>query len=131
MVRKDIVRLFIENMTLSPDGSYVIDLNGQRCRLDVEDTLFVVRRVEVREGTDGKGKGFFLLLSDETGEFLSAETLEIGDRGVLYCRVKQGGFKARFSRPAYYQITSYVEEDQGLFYLPLNGLRFPLLKGDS
>jgi hypothetical protein len=131
MVRKDIVRLFLEHLTLSSEGSYFIDLNGQRCVLDVEDTVFVVKRVEAGKDGDERSDGFFLLLNDGTGEFLSAETLEIGERDMLYCRVKQGRFKARFSRPAYYQIASHVEEDQVGFYIPVNGRRIPLLKGGS
>jgi len=126
MIRKDIVGLFLEHLTLSPDGDYVIDLDGQRCRLEVEDTVFVVKRVESGKDNDKGIDGFLLLLSDGTREPLSDHTLEIGEGNMLYCRVKQDKFKARFSRPAYYQIASHVEEDEGCFYLPLNGRRIKL-----
>ena len=64
---------------------------------------------------------FVLQLSDDTPEALRPDTLFVGQQNVLYCRVKGGTFPARFIRAAYYQLAQYVEEDDGAFYLPLNG----------
>ena len=118
MVRKDIVGLFFQHLRLCPDGTYVIELNGQRCRLDVADTAFVVLRVDRME----EGPSFSLLLNDGTSERL-IPPLKAGGDGVLYCRVKNGAFPARFSRPAYYQIAAHMEEEGGDFYLSCNGKR--------
>jgi hypothetical protein len=119
MVRKDIVDLFFEHIKLCPDGTYLIELDGQRCRLDVADTAFVVMRVDQEEDS------FSIVLNDGTREGL-VPRLRVAKDGVLYCRVKNGRFPARFSRPAYYQIASYVEEEGGSFFLPCGGIRHPI-----
>jgi hypothetical protein len=122
MIHREIIRLFYDNMALDSRGRYVIEWRGQRCYVDVEDTAFVVRRVvrqgeEVGDGTDR----FILSLSDDTQEELVPDTLYVGRDNVLYCSVKNRTFPARFTRAAYYQLAEYVEEENGKYYLPLNG----------
>ncbi len=117
MIHREFIRLFFENMELDPHGRYVINWNDQRCYVDVEDTAYVVRRASYED----KEARFLLSLSDDTQEELEPETLLVGKHNVLYCRVKNGAFPARFNRAAYYQLAQYVEEDNGTFYLPLNG----------
>ncbi len=126
MVRRDIIRLFYRHMKLTPDGTYRLELDGQRCALEVEDTAYVVWRTVLETGEDEKGDRVMLLLSDDTNEYLSPESLRVGAGDVLYCLVKGGAFPARFSRSAYYQIAFRIEEEDGRFYLPLNGRRFAI-----
>ena len=38
--------------------------------------------------------------------------------------VRDGVFPARFLRPAYYQLTQYVEEEDGTYVLPLNDKKY-------
>ena len=119
MVHRDIVRFFYEHIGMDSLGRYVIRWGNDRCYLDVEDTAFVIQRVRFEE--DGGMQNFRLFLSDDTTENLNPETLFLGEENVLYCKVKQGSFPARFHRPAYYQLAEFVQEDEGRFYLPLNG----------
>ena len=62
-----------------------------------------------------------IFLSDDSQEELSPETLHVGSENILYCRVKQGVFPARFTRAAYYQLAEFIIEGDGGFYLPLKG----------
>jgi hypothetical protein len=41
----------------------------------------------------------------------------------LYCKIRNGKFRARFSRPSYYQLAQHILEDpeSGRFYLSMNG----------
>jgi len=119
MVRRDIVRFFYERIGMDSFGRYMIRWGDERCYLDVEDTPFVVHKVRREE--DGGIQGFRLFLSDDTTEGLTPQTLFLGEENVLYCMVKQGKFPARFHRPAYYQLAEFVQEEEGRFYLPLNG----------
>ena len=121
MIRKEIIRFFCDHLEVDSLGRYVIQLGEERCYLDVEDTPFVVQRVQFKE-SEGSER-FLLSLSDDTREVLSPESLFVGGENVLYCKVKEGRFVARFHRPAYYQLAEFVEEEDGEFYLPLNGLR--------
>jgi hypothetical protein len=119
MVRREIIRFFYDHLEVDALGRYVIHLGGERCYLDVEDTPFVVQRVQFQES--GGRETFLLSLNDDTREVLHPESLCVGDENVLYCKVKEGRFVARFHRPAYYQLAEFVEEEDGKFYLPLNG----------
>lgn len=119
MVRRDIVRFFYEHLEMDSPGRYVLHWGGERCCLDVEDTPFVIHRVRFEE--DGGVQAFRVFLSDDTAEVLDPGTLHMGKENVLYCKVKEGSFPARFHRPAYYQLAEFIQEEDGRFYLPLNG----------
>jgi uncharacterized protein len=118
MWNREIVRLFYRHTSMDADGRYILELDGQRCLLEVEDTVYVVRRVH-KEGN------FLLHLSDDRVEGLAPETLYIGEDSVLYCTVK-GAFPARFTRPAYYQLADYVEEEGGAYFLDAAGKRYEI-----
>ena len=127
MIRRNIIRLFYQNMELDPLGRYVITWNHQRCYVEVEDTAFVVRRVDFQAGTRADDARFELYLSDDTNEELLPDTLYVGHDNVLYCTVKSRAFPARFSRAAYYQLARYIEEENGAFYLLLNEAKYEIL----
>ncbi len=120
IIRKDIIKFFYEHMDLDEKGRYVISWRNERCVVDVEDTAFFVQAVEKIDSS------FILHLSDETQEKLDPNTLYIGERNVLYCRVKGGRFPARFLRPAYYQIANYIEEDKDGYFLYSEGKKYYL-----
>ena len=122
MVRRDIVRFFYERIGMDSLGRYVIHWGDEACYLDVEDTPFVVQKVRLEE--DGGIQDFRLFLSDDTAESLKPDTLFLGEENVLYCTVKHGRFPARFHRPAYYQLAEFVQEEEGRFYLSLNGKKY-------
>lgn len=127
--RDAILHLFLESLSLDGQGRYIVDCGGSRCTLDVADTPFVVSRVDRKPHPRDPEREMIALrlrhLSSE--EELDPETLVVGRDNVIYCRVRDGRFPARFSRPAYYQLASWVEEDEaGGFFLELNGVRFPI-----
>jgi hypothetical protein len=120
MLRRDFVRFFYEHMEMDSRGRYVIRLSNQTCYLDVEDTAFVVRRVVLDSAEEGEER-LLMRLSDDTEEALNPETLHVGEENVLYCRVKDGRFPARFLRAAYYQLTERLEEEGGEYVISLGG----------
>jgi len=124
MIRRDFIRLFYRNMELDSEGRHVILLKGQKCLVEVEDTAFVVQSAAHMESHGAEEARITLLLSDDTEEDLAPETLFVGDENVLYCRVKDRAFPARFTRSAYYQLARHVEEENGTYFLPLNGRRY-------
>ena len=126
MIHREFIHLFYQNMTLDSEGRYVIQWDGARCYVDVEDTAFVVTRVSLEPGSTSQSNRFLINLSDSTQETLAPDTLWVGKDHVLYCRVKSNAFPARFNRAAYYQLTEYIEEDNGFYFLPLNGRRYPI-----
>ncbi|MDZ7698778.1 MAG: DUF1285 domain-containing protein [Deltaproteobacteria bacterium] len=130
MIHTEYIRLFYENMSLDDQGRYLIHWAGETCYVEVEDTAFVVRRVVFDSGGGGQASQFVLTLSDETEEALTPDTLYVGDENVLYCRVKEKRFPARFMRSAYYQLADHIIEKDGSFFLPLNKTTYPISEAD-
>lgn len=125
MFRREIVNFFYQNIRQDETGHYLIELENDRCYLEVEDTAFVIRSVrQTISEKDGK-RVFFLLLSDDTVDLLDLSTLWVGEGNVLYCTVKENRFAARFLRQAYYQLVGDIEydEEQDQYFIPLNGER--------
>ena len=127
MIHRDFIRLFYQNMELDSQGRYVINWKGEHCYVDVEDTAFIVWRVVYQYDKQAKNAGFILSLSDDTKEELLPDTLFVGQDNVLYCKVKDRAFPARFNRAAYYQLAQNIEEDNMTYYLPLNGRKYNIL----
>ncbi len=78
------------------DSEFVIHVGGSALPLEVDDTALHIRHVDLEKET----------ISVMSGEPLPLEpsTLEIGASNVLYCQIS--GIRARFLRPAYYQIAN-------------------------
>ncbi|MFP5212726.1 MAG: hypothetical protein ACLGPL_05045 [Acidobacteriota bacterium] len=123
MFRPEILEMFYESLRLAGDGQFIVEWRGARCLLDAADTPFVVSSV------DRRGEEILLKLKHlAEPEVLAPSTLRVGESNVLYCRVREGCFPARFLRPAYYQIAEWIQEDQetGEFYIQLASTRFPI-----
>jgi len=104
---REIQRLFSRTLQVLPDGRARLELGEDKADVVVEDTPWVVTAVE-----GDPGRGFVVVLNDETREPLDASSLRVGAEHVLYCRVK-GAHEARFLRPAYYQLMRHVEAGPG------------------
>lgn len=107
-----IAALFTKHLRRQADGRYVIRMGDEQAPVEVDDTAIVV--IGLRQTDDGR---FFVELNDETSEPLDPTGLEVGAGNVLYCRVKGGSEKARFLRPAYYQLAPHITEHSGGFLL--------------
>lgn len=99
------------------DGLYFLKIGEQRCQLEVADTFHVVQRAQF------EGDGVRLFINDGSQEMLEPATLRLGDEGVLYCKIKNGAFPARFLRQAYYQITERLVEDGDGYAIEIGGVR--------
>jgi len=130
MIHRDFIRLFYQHMEMDSEGRYVIKFGGDRCYLEVEDTPFVIRRTEFKKTDQENSSRFILDLSDDRREDLIPDTLYVGNENVLYCRVKDRRFPARFNRTAYYQLAQYILEEDNQYFLPFNGEKYLILKKD-
>lgn len=123
MFRKDILKLFFENLKKDELGRYLIEFRGDKCLIEVEDTPFVVKAADRDNREDRENESIEILLSDFTSEKLNPSTLRVGMDNVLYCSIKDRKFEARFSRSSYYQIAEFIkyDEDKDAYFVPLNG----------
>ncbi len=96
--------------------------SNERASITVEDTPYVVKSVE-----GSAADGYVLVLNDDEREPLDPSSLQAGPDNVLYCRVKNGTFAARFLRPAYYHLSECLGMDgRGEFFFEVAGKRYPV-----
>jgi len=87
--------------------SYHLQTGPWRTPVQVDDTPFVVVRVDI--GTHPGG--IEAHLSDQSHEPLDVGSLVLDRRGIPYCRVKGGQFRARLSVAAWLQLAQNVAID--------------------
>ena len=108
-----------------PSGKYILLMDGEKCYLEVEDTPYVIK--EIRLDADPKRDPvLFVKLNDETEEELKVDTVRVGKDNVLYCKVKDVLFDARFLRASYYQLAEYLQCDGENYYLVVGNKKFYL-----
>lgn len=123
VIHERLARLFSRYVRRKPSGGYEIWIDERyHADVDIEDTPYVVTTVD----TDVAGQ-FTIDLNDGTTEVLDADSLQVGRNEVLYCRVKDGAERARFLRPAYYQLATCIEEiGPDRFQLRCGGTTHPI-----
>lgn len=123
VLHERLARLFSRYVRRKPSGGYEIWIDERyHADVDVEDTPYVVIAVD----TDATGR-FTVELNDGAIELLNPDSLLVGAKDVLYCAVKRGAERARFLRPAYYQLANSIEEiGAGQFQLRCGGITHPI-----
>ncbi|MBW1974619.1 MAG: DUF1285 domain-containing protein [Deltaproteobacteria bacterium] len=124
IIRKDILEIFYDNLHFDPDVGFWIEWHGSFCLIEAEDTPFVITRVDREKTSDSEEKIVLHIKHLRDPEILNPSTLWIGKSNILYCLIKDEKIPARFARPAYYQFAQWVEEENGRFFLSLNGKKY-------
>jgi len=126
MFRKEILSVFFQHLKIDDCGKYLIELGDERCYLNVEDTAFVVDAVYKTKTPGDCREQIDITLNDDCCEKLEMNSLHTGENNVLYCRVKEGRFTARFSRKSYYQLAEFIEQSENGtdFFIHLNGEKY-------
>jgi hypothetical protein len=114
IVNPRIAALFSRHVTRGDDGGWWLRIGDERAPIVVDDTPFVVTRVD-----GDPDSGFNVVLNDGSSEPLDPKTLRFGANDVLYCDVPQRGVACRFLRPAQVQLLNHVRTENGWFVLPL------------
>jgi len=105
VVHPGMARAFAQWIRRHPDdGRFILSNDYDWTYFTVDDVPFVVRTVVI-EGERAK-----LTLSDGSDELLDADSLRVGRAGALYCKVKEGGFEARFTPQAQTHLAPLLEE---------------------
>lgn len=100
-----IADLFSRHLHAEADGSFWLRLGDERARVEIDDTPWVVVRI------DGQpADGVILSLNDGSREPLEPASLRLGDGDVLYCRVKSGAHEARFLRAPQTELLAHAHD---------------------
>ena len=121
-----IAALFSRHLTRSDDGAFWLVIGDERARIEVEDTPFVVVRVD-----GGPKTGFTITLNDGSSEPLCADSLGFGDADVLYCAAKGGRERVRFPRAPQIDLLAHARAGAAGTELPLAPGRVWTLPADS
>ncbi len=117
------LRSFMSTMELLPNGRFKVLCQGEECHVVVQDVPYVV-----------KGVHFFadhieLLFPGGYKEALNPSTLFVGPLNVLYCKIRDGEFTARFNRSTYLEIAKKIQFDprEKSFYLRINNQDYTIV----
>lgn len=116
IVKREIYLQLNKCLGKDPSGKYFLSMDGEKCYLEVEDTPYVIQEVNLMTGHRDP-PSLFLRLNDGTEERLKADTLRVGKDNVLYCKVKDAQYDARFLRASYYQLAKFLQRDEEGYYL--------------
>jgi hypothetical protein len=128
MTRTDIIHFFYGHLYRDQHGDYHIKTETEQCLIRVEDVPFVIEALDVSTKGEEEVSSMMIRLSDGTCEELQPDTLWIGKNHIIYCRIKNNGHTARFSRKAYYQLTKYIEGDENLncYSITIGNISYPI-----
>jgi hypothetical protein len=113
--------------TLQRDATGYFIQTRVRIPVEVEDTPFVVTRVERR------GDALQAVLNDGDSLTIDPSTLRVGAGDIPYCAVKAGTFEARFARAAAFQLLELAAYDErtGRGVLRVGGRDYVLASGEG
>ncbi|MBW1972836.1 MAG: hypothetical protein DRG20_06620 [Deltaproteobacteria bacterium] len=124
IIRKDILNLFYKHLEKNEKGKIVLNLDGEKVEIIVEDVPFIVKDIDIIKDPKGDIDSIILTLNDGTKEPLDINTLRINKDNVLYCDVKGGFFSAKFKRPLATYLADFLDEDEKGVYLKVKGRKF-------
>lgn len=129
-----VAELFARHLAVTPEGRYFIVIDRQSAPVEVADTAWFVRSLDVRRDGDAL-RDVELTLSDGGTHRLDGATLMQSDAHVLYCRVPCRAFVSgalrgelmvpcRFPPGLYHQLALHAELEDGAGVLAIAGVRY-------
>jgi hypothetical protein len=111
------------------DGRFLVRCQGENCWFEVEDVPYIVQDVAFHKTDGGRLRQVDLIFPGGYTEVLDPATLNVPENDVLYCKVRNGRFSARFNRKCFFQLAPFIEEDseRRQFLLEVNKKRYPIL----
>ncbi|MCD6353614.1 MAG: DUF1285 domain-containing protein [Proteobacteria bacterium] len=128
ITNKNICRYFTQHIIKDKEGNCQLEVNGQTCNLDVEDTPYIVKHINIINKLEVKIK---VMLNDLTTEVVPWDQIWVKEDTHLYCMVKGGQFKARFNRNSQFELGSLLHHDEKRkkYYLHQVGKKYYLSVG--
>ena len=120
-----IEKLFSRHVGRTQGGTWVLEIGRFTYPITVEDTGFFVDKINWSHSPP------LLYLSDDTTEDLDIDSLHYEPGGRLYCRIKNGRFRARFKHSAYHSVADFLSEQDGKVVFCFDGREKILADADS
>ena len=116
----------LKNLQSTAEG-LLAKCQGEKCFFQVEDVPYVVQDVALYKD-EGELQQVDLIFPGGYTERLNPATLFVSPENVLYCSVREGAFRARFTRNSFFRLTPFITEDTAnhAYHLQIEGRRFPI-----
>jgi hypothetical protein len=126
ITNQNIYNYFNQHIGKDSEGNYLLKIKDQNVLLDVEDTPYVVKHINVIKELPLKIK---VLLNDKTEEVLTWDRIWLKGDTQIYCLVKDGKFEARFNRNSQFELGNLLKFDEKnkRYYLERGGKKYYLL----
>lgn len=110
------------------DNGFLVRCQGENCYFQVEDVPYIVQDLALHKDEKGRLRQIDLIFPGGYTETLDPSTLTTSTENVLYCKVRNGLFDARFSRKSYFHLAPFIEENSDLqsYTLPVGGKYYPV-----
>jgi hypothetical protein len=117
-----LLKFFMQKMEILPDGRFQVICQGETCFITAEDVPYVVQNIIISPST------IELIFSGGYQETLDPKTLWVGKANVLYCKVRQAKFTARFNRKSYFELSKLVKfnPQKNVYFLTLDDQNYPI-----
>ncbi len=110
ITHKGIYEFNYQNLKVDKDNEFFIQEGESIAYVKFEDKPFFIKRVDIEK------EKITLLLNDFSQENLTIDSLYFKNN-IPYCKVKEGKYEARFSRPALYQISEVMVVKNGDYFI--------------
>ena len=126
ITNQNIYQYFNQHIVKDNEGNYLLKIKDQSVLLDVEDTPYLVKHINIIEGLPLKIK---VLLNDKTEEVLTWDKIWLKGDTQIYCLVKDGKFEARFNRNSQFELGNLLKFDEKnkRYYLEIESKKYYLL----
>ena len=117
-----VLKFFMHKLEKDSTEKYKVICQGELNWIEAEDVPYVVQNLEFKDSH------IELIFSGGYREILTEQSLEAGIHNVLYCKIRDGHFKARFNRKSYFELSRFFEENRkGHYLLNYGGKSYPIL----
>jgi len=116
-----VLKFFMRTMEPGPGGNFLVNCLGEKNIIRAQDVPYVV------QGLDWNEAGIELIFPGGYREVLDPDTLFVGEKNVMYCKVRGGKFTARFQRKPYLELARHIEGKLGQgFFLKYRGQKYAI-----
>jgi hypothetical protein len=120
--------LIVHRGLTKTETGYLVRIQGENWHFQVEDVPYVVQDVALHKDENGHLRQVDLIFPGGYTEILDPSTLRVSPENVLYSKVRNGLFDARFSRKSFFHLSSFFEEDavRHSYTLPVGGKAYAI-----
>ena len=105
---------------------YIVLCQGEKNFITCFDAPLVTTSIRIEKDPKNILLSVTLLFRGSVKDDLDPKTLFIGDNNILYFKAMNGQIPGRFSRKCYMEITQFIFEKEGGYFIEINQKTYPI-----